>query len=243
MEKKIQLLIIFVLMSMGLTYGICVQMKTVSKNGTTVNLTSTQSKLKDEILRISEKYDNLFAELEEVEKQLEVERQNSTSNNSNLATLEENIKQRNLALGLTEVTGTGVKIILNDSNITTATNPFINVSDLLVHDGDLMNVVNELFNAGAEAVSINGQRVISTTAIECDGNVIKVNGTKIGAPFEINAIGYPELLSGGLSRQGGTLELLEARGLSINLSKQNSIKIPKYAGAIKFNYATNIENY
>ncbi len=241
MKKQTQLLIIFALMSMALTYGICMQMKTVNNNGTTVNLTAQQSELKSEILKLSERYDNLYEELDNAETELEIEREKATSTNSDLAILEESIKEKNLSLGLTEVTGTGVKIVLQDSNITATNNPFINVSDLLVHDGDLLQVVNELFNAGAEAVAINDQRIVVTTAIECDGNVIKVNGNKIGAPFEITAIGYPEQLA-GLSRPGGYLEVLESRGIVVSLTKQNSVKIPKYAGTIKFNYATNTEN-
>ena len=241
MKKEIQLLIIFAVMSMSLTYGICIQMKTVNNNGTTVNLTEQQSVLKSEILKTSEKYDNLFEELDRLEDELEKVRANSTSSNSELAILEESIKEKNLALGLTEVTGTGIKIILNDGNATTITNSFISVSDLLVHDGDLINVVNELFNSGAEAISVNGQRIVSTTAIECDGNVIKVNGTKIGAPFEITAIGYPEQLA-GIGRPGGTIELLESRGVIVTLNKQNSVTIPKYSGTIKFNYANTITN-
>lgn len=240
MKKKTQLLVVFLIMSMALTYGICVQMKTVNQNGTTVNLTAEQSELKSEILKISERYNNLYEEVDELEEELEKERESSASNNSNLAILEESIKEKNLALGLTEVTGTGIKIILNDGNALTA-NPLVNVSDLLVHDGDLMRVVNELFNAGAEAVSINGQRIITTTAIECDGNVVKINGNKIGAPFEITAIGYPEQLA-GISRPGGTVEMLESRGLIVSLTKQNSVKIPKYAGTMKFSYAANAEN-
>ena len=237
MKNKMQLLIIFTVMSMALTYGVCIQMKTVNYNGTTVNLTEQQSELKSEILKTSEKYDNLFEELEIYEAELEKVRENSTSSNSELAILEESIKEKNLALGLTEVTGTGIKIVLNDGNVSAITNPFINVSDLLVHDGDLINVVNELFNAGAEAIAINGQRIVTTTAIECDGNVIKVNGTKMGAPFEITAIGYPEQLA-GIGRPGGTIDILESRGVMVTLTKQNSVTIPKYMGTMKFNYAT-----
>lgn len=240
MNKKTEMLVVFALMSMALTFGICVQMKTVNQNGTTVNLTAQQSELKSEILKISERYDNLYEEVDRLEEELEKERENSASNNSNLTTLEESIKEKNIALGLTEVTGTGIKLVLNDGNTPTI-NYLGNVSDLLVHDGDLIRVVNELFNAGAEAISINGQRVVNTTAIECDGNVVKINGTKTGAPFEINAIGYPEQLA-GIARPGGTVETLESRGLIVTLTKQNSIKIPKYAGTIKFNYATNMEN-
>jgi len=241
MNKKMQLVIIFAFMSMALTYGICMQIKAVNNNGTTVNLTAEQSELKSEILKTSEKYDELSEELDKLEKQLEKERESSASNNSSLAILEESIKEKNLALGLTEVTGTGVTIVLNDGNTSAINNLFANPSDLLVHDGDLMHVVNELFNSDAEAISINGQRIVSTTSIECDGNVIKVNGTKIGAPFEITAIGYPEYLS-GIARPGGYLELLESRGIIVSLTKQDLVKIPKYAGTIKFSYATNVKD-
>ena len=241
MNKKTKTLILFAVMSMGLTYGACVQMKTVNNNGTTVNLTAAQSELKSEILKINEKYNNLSEELDKLELKLEDVRADSTSSNSELAILEESIKEKNLTLGLTEVTGTGVKIVLNDSSISTVNNPFINASDLLVHDGDLIHVVNELFNAGAEAISINGQRVILATAIECDGNVIKVNGNKMGAPFEILAIGYPEQLA-GLQRPGGYIEALVSRGLTVNLTKQSTVTIPKYTGTMKYNYATNVEN-
>lgn len=236
--KKIYLTLVFGVMSMLLTYGIAIQIKTVNNNGTTVNLTAEQSELKSEILKISERYNNLSEEIEILEKKLEEERQNSTKNNSTLANLEESIKQKNTLLGLTEVSGTGVKIVLNDSNIS-INNYLGNISDLLVHDGDLMHVVNELFNADAEAISINGQRIVGTTSIECDGNVIKVNGFKIGAPFEILAIGYPEYLA-GIGRIGGYLERLESRGIIVSLTKQNTVTVPKYTGTFKFTYATNM---
>ena len=167
-------LIVFALISMLLTYGISMQIKTVNNNGTTVNLTAEQSRLKSEILKINEKYNNLTEEIGILEKELEKERENSTKNNSTLANLEESVKQKNILLGLTEVTGTGVKIVLNDGTIPT-NNFLVNASDLLVHDGDLIQVVNELFNSDAEAISINGQRIVGSTAIECDGNIIKVS--------------------------------------------------------------------
>lgn len=238
-KNHFHLIIVFGIMSMLLTFGIATQIRTVNNNGTTVNLTEEQSELKSEILKISEKYNNLNEEIEVLEKKLEQERQNSTKNNSKLSSLEESIKKKNTLIGLTEVTGKGIKIVLNDSN-TSINNYLGNISDLLVHDGDLIHVVNELFNADAEAISINGQRIVSTTAIECDGNVIKVNGFKIGAPFEILAIGYPEYLA-GIARAGGYLERLESRGIIVSLSKQSSVVVPKYTGTFKFNYATNVK--
>lgn len=237
MNKKVICLVLG-LMCVILTVGIAIQMKTVRSFGTTVGLTSEQSELKDEILKTKEKYDNLYKSLEELEAKLEVERNNATSNNSELASLEEEIKETNILLGFTEVTGKGVKIILQDSNIPTS-NYLEDISNLVVHDGDLIQVINGLFNVGAEAISVNNQRIISTTAIECDGSVIKINGEKVGAPFEIKAIGYPESLS-NLTIPGGYLEKLENRGIIVTLTKETELKIPKYTGTLKFNYATNV---
>ncbi len=239
--KRIYILIIFGVMSMALTIGICMQIKAVNSYGGTVNLTAEQNDLKSEILKTNERYNNLYDELEELEKKLEQERENATKNNSMLTTLEENIKEKNLLLGTTEVSGTGIKIVLNDNTTISSSNYLGNISDLLVHDGDLIHVINELYNAGAEAIAINGQRIMGHTAVECDGNVIKINGTKIGAPFEITAIGYPEQLS-GLARPGGYLERLESRGVIVTITKQNTVTIPKYARTIKFSYATSIED-
>ena len=95
-------------------------------------------------------------------------------------------------------------------------------------------------NAGAEAISINEQRLVTTSAIECDGNIIKVNGEKIGAPFTIKAIGLPEVLI-NVDRFGGYLDnLRETRYLKVSIEKatdKKTITIPKYTGILKFQYA------
>ena len=109
-----------------------------------------------------------------------------------------------------------------------------------MHDLDVLSVVNELINAGAEAISINDQRWVVTTAISCRGNTIDINGERIGAPFVIQAIGLPEYLS-GLERAGGYLEYMKRDGVGVTLEKSNSITIPKYSGVIKFEYLQNIE--
>ena len=118
---------------------------------------------------------------------------------------------------------------------------YVDPNWLIVHDIDLMKIVNELKNAGAEAISINGQRIVTTSAIECDGNVIIVNGEKIAAPFEIKAIGLPEALM-AVCRFGGYVDYLEEeRFLDVKVETSTSLKqkitIPKYTGVIKFEYA------
>ena len=73
----------------------------------------------------------------------------------------------------------------------------------------------------------------------CVGNVIEVNGQKVGTPFEILAIGLPEQLA-NLERPGGYLNTLKGYGIQVNLEKSNSITIPKYTGTLTYKYATNM---
>ena len=96
-------------------------------------------------------------------------------------------------------------------------------------------------NAGAEAISINGERVVTTTAISCDGNVIVVNGKKVNSPIQITAIGLTELLS-TLNRPGSTLEYFkENSGKIVDFKKNTNLEIQKYTGVINFKYAKTVK--
>jgi len=238
MDKKLISLILG-LMCLVLTYGIAVQIKTVNGTGTTVSTNSSENELRDAVLKEKEKYDNLYKELEYMENQLEVERANSTQNNEELTDLENSIKEGNKILGASEVTGQGIMITVNDNQKISLNSWLADPNLLLVHDTDLLHIVNELKNAGAEAISINEQRIVTTTAIECDGNVIKINGEKIAAPFEIKAIGVPEALI-SICRFGGYVDYLEEErflDVTVKTFDKDKITIPKYTGVMKFEYA------
>lgn len=238
MNKKVVSIILGV-MCFLLSYAIGIQIKTVNTNNSKISTNAQENELRSQVLKYKEKYDNKYNELEKAEKSLEKERENATKNNAELTALEESIKTGNKALGLTEVTGPGLIVTLKDSQIQIKNNSAIyDINDFLVHDLDILNVVNELKNAGAEAISVNNQRIVSTTSITCDGNVVKINGEKVGAPFEIKAIGLPEQLA-ALSRQGGYLSWLEEDGVVVEVEKSDNITIPKYSGSINFEYAKN----
>lgn len=238
MNNKIIISLILGAMCILLSYGIAAQIKSTNNIGVSTSTNAHENELRDEVLREKEKYDNLYKELEEAEKLLEKERTKATKNNEGLEDLENTIKEGNKSLGTTEVTGEGVIVKLNDNQKLTVNNYLGDPNDLIVHYSDVIRVINELKNAGAEAISVNEQRIIATSSIECDGNVIKVNGEKIGAPFEIKAIGFSEYLSGAVNRQGGYLmNLREYWGIEATVEKSDNITIPKYTGVIKFNYA------
>lgn len=239
MNKKVITVILGIMCAL-LSCGIVVQVRTVEGNRNYSKYKCKENQLRDAVLKAKEKYDNLYAEVEDAENKLETERTNATQNNTELTDLENEIKNGNKILGLSEVTGNGLIITINDNQDISLNSWLADPNLLLVHDTDLISVVNELKNAGAEAISINEQRLVTTSAIECDGNIIKVNGEKVGAPFTIKAIGLPEVLI-NVNRFGGYLDnLRENRYLKVSIEKmtdKKTITIPKYTGVMKFQYA------
>ena len=236
MNKKIES-IIFAIICFILTIGIIVQINTVNNNGTTITGNQEESNLKTQVLKMKEKYENQYAELERVEKELESTRNKVASSNSELAELQDRIKEANNLIGNTNVKGSGITISLSDGKIDAQS---LDTESLIVHAENVLAVVNELKNAGAEAISINDKRMVNTSSISCDGNVIIVNGEKISSPIQVKAIGLPELLS-TLNRPGGTLENFTNLGKVIAIKKDTNIEIQKYTGVLNFKYAKTIK--
>ncbi|MCI9063044.1 MAG: DUF881 domain-containing protein [Clostridia bacterium] len=236
MSKKVQALILGV-MCLILTISICVQIKTVENNGVTIGRNETEIQLKDQVLKMKEKYENAYDRLNKAQEELESVRESVTSNNEELEKLEKEIGKNNMLLGFTDVKGTGVTITATDGIMTPTT---LNANDLLIHDTDLLCIINELKNSGAEAIEINGKRIVNTTSIMCDGNVITINGEKISSPFVINAIGLPEQMA-TLKRPNGYLDFMKNDTIKIDFKKQKELVIPKYTGVINFKTAKNVK--
>lgn len=221
-------------MCFALTIAIAVQCRTISNanklTGSTVN-----DELKTEVLRWKEKYETSYEELEELDEILEERRDLATSNDESSTKIQEQLTTLNSLIGVTDVNGKGIVITLADNETVTSQNVGVydNISNYLIHDSDLNRLINELKNAGAEAISINDERIISTTSITCDGNVILINGNKVGSPFTIKAIGSQELMLGAIQRPGGLLDNELIRyGLVKNIVKEDKITIYKYSGVI-----------
>lgn len=238
MTNKKAIALVLGIMCFALTTGICIQIKTVKSTNSASSQNYEENNLRAEVLKYKEKYDNLLKETEKIDAQLQEQIESATKNNSELEEAKNQINEGNKTIGLAEVTGPGVIITVADSEIDS--NSVVDATDFIIHDTDILKIVNELKNAGAEAISINNQRVILTTPIICGGNIININGERIGSPFEIKAIGSPEALA-NLSRPGGWLSKLEKRGIKVSaIKKSNSITIPKYSGVLNFKYITNI---
>ena len=233
MNKKMKISLILGGMCVALSCGIAIQVRTISRIGTTTSRNSTENELRDAILRTKENYDNLYANEEKAEKLLEDERKSATENNSELAEIQENIKTLSTQLGLTDVTGKGVIIKVDDAMVQSTFDP----NSTIVHAEDLISIVNELKNAGAEAISINDQRIINMSDIvDINETFIKVNGQRILAPYVIKAIGNSSYLETALTGNGGHVDEMKKIGQNISIEKMNKVKILKYDGEIKTKY-------
>ena len=217
--------------------GICVQIKTIEEATDKVGGSNLRdsSGLKDQLVSLQGEYQSLYKQLENKEKKLEEVRQNAANNNEEDSQNEAEIKNNQVLLGQTEISGPGLIITLDeDRNVNS--NEVIDISKYLVHEEDLLYIVNELFNCGADAISINNQRIISTTPILCDGNIIRVNGEMVGMPITIKAIGSPEGMDGALQRPGGYLKLMANDGIIATVERSENITIPKYEGIYSYEY-------
>ena len=141
----------------------------------------------------------------------------------------------------TDVTGEGIIITLKDgtTNNSDILSSSLMATDVIVHNSDLLQVVNDLKNAGAEAISINGERIVQTSSITCEGIIIKINNKKLGSPYVIKAIGSAATLETSLNIPGGYLERMKDDGVIVDVKKSEGLTVKKYEGIITTKYLKN----
>lgn len=148
----------------------------------------------------------------------------------------ENIK---MGAGIVDLEGSGVMVTIDDSR--KVAKPGENPNLYVIHDDDLLKIINELRAAGAEAISVNGQRLIATSEIRCAGPTLSVNNTRYTPPYEILAIGDPKTLDNALKMRGGIVETLKFWGIQVSISKMDKIVVPAYKSSFRFDYARPID--
>lgn len=152
------------------------------------------------------------------------------SRQASAARLERQLTQDEILAGTIPVQGPGIVVKWSNGNAPAA---------YQITDIDLLLLVNELRAAGAEAISINGQRITAQTEIRSAANYILINDAQAGAPFTIKAIGQSGTLSGALTLAGGLYDESQQEGLSMTISKSQSVDIPAAPPALLTNIAQN----
>ncbi len=140
-----------------------------------------------------------------------------------------------LYAGLTPLVGPGVEVLLEKPSDSPGSVGFYNI-----RDEDLLKVINDLLGAGAEAVSINDQRIIAISEVRQAGNHININLTKLSPPYMIKAIGNPGTLKSSLEIKGGLAEYLAASGTAVSIRQTERIEVPAYSGPLRFDYAKHL---
>ena len=216
-----------------LSYVMFMQFKTVEETNITQIESMREKELSESLANWKEKYEETLIKLEQTNKTLQEYKQKRELNQEASELLNEELIQAKMLVGLTDVKGDGVIITYyNDEN-----------SEFdRIEDKNLIELVNELRLAGAEAISINDQRIMNMwdiINIDIDGEpFILVNGKRVTSPYTIKAIGDQKYLESSLTTK--TIGFI-TRHPNSRLEKKNNIIINKYNGEIKIKYANQIK--
>ncbi len=209
-----------------LTMVIFIQFKTVKETDITAIETMREAELRTELSSWKAKYDEISAKLEETEDKISNYRNDIENNEKNSKLLDQEYADTEKYLGYTDVQGEGIQVVLDDTEYKQ------------VQSSDILSLVNELRLAGSEAISINDERVVSTTEIvNVDTRFVIVNGKRVVAPFTIKAIGDKKYLESAISIKGGYIDEIKAKEITINYSVEDKLTINKFSGKMSLQNA------
>ena len=137
--------------------------------------------------------------------------------------------------GDTALHGPGVIVTVDDSK--KVSKPGENQNLYLIHDDDLLRIINELRASGAEGIAINEERLIAVSEIRCAGPTLSVNNNRFAPPYVIRAIGDPKSLETALKMRGGVIETLKFWGIQVTVTQEENVVLPAYKGTHSFEYA------
>lgn len=227
-NRNAQITIAVICMVLGIMLAI--QFKTQENINDTL-MPGRVEELSQQLYEVTKQRDSLSEEAQSLRDKL----QNIRQDNQAMADMQDEVVKANMAAGTVAVSGPGVVLTLNDSTHTLQTGENPNYG--IVHDYDLLTLVNEMRASGAEAIAINDERLTAVSEIRCAGTLILVNWARIGPPYVIKAVGDPEMLTSGLNIRGGHLETLKILGVQTSLQKTDNMELPAYKGAMKFTHA------
>ena len=204
------------------------QFKIIGLTDVTNIETMREEELRTQLANWKTQYEEVNQKYEETQETIKEYQEKKQSNEETAELLQQELDQINMILGKTDVQGQGVIITIN--KVESEDVPAISAIDLQL-------IVNSLKNAGAEAISINNERIINTTDIVDIADLyIKINAQRILAPYKIKAIGDQTYLESGLLGNGGIVDELRSVGEDIKIEKSNKVVITKYTGEIKSKY-------
>ncbi len=231
--KKIYSKVTIMILTLILGFLISVQIKNINNRYEYVPLETIRD-YKQNIEKEKAEIENLKLLIDEYKTKVNDYKNTKIKDGDITNLLEDELKTYKTLSGFNDVYGPGVMIIISDATreLYEGENP----NELLVHDLDVLTIINDLKIAGAEAISINNQRVLSSTGISCSGYTIEVNGVDYGLPFIIKAIGNPNHLQAAVDGPNTTGYWLQEYGIFLEVNTRTHIKIPKFDEDISYEY-------
>lgn len=225
MKGKITLAISIGCVAFILTMIIFTQFKTVEETDITAIETMRETELREEIASWKTKYDEVDAKLKETENIISEYNQELNNSENSSKILEEEVKEAEKKLGYTDVKGEGIIVTISDG-------------EKNIEYYDILDLINELNAAGAEAISVNDERIVSTTDIkQVELRIILVNTRKISGPYTIKAIGDKKAMEAALVIKGGYVDKLKiVDGKGIEIKQEDNIVVPAYTKDQKVEY-------
>ena len=212
-----------------LFFVIFIQFRTIEKTDISGIEQMQEEQLKEALSQWKTKYEEVSSKLEDTSSKIKEYEEKKKSNQEATELVEKELETANMILGKTDVQGEGIEITIKDPEETDVEGNQIK----LVEAEDLMQAVNELKRAGAEAISINDQRVVNMTDIANLGTrYIIVNSWQISSPYTIKAIGDRSHLKSALSIKNGYVDQMKANGITVNIDDKKNIVIGKYESKI-----------
>lgn len=242
MDKTTKFQISISIVILVLVFAVTWQIKGVHKtNATNSQIANRVETLQQDYKAELDKNEKLLQQIAQLQTDLTKYREQIAESGGAAKILKEELNRAETIAGLTDVMGSGVIVTIKDGANPGVGNVVYDDGYGIVHDTYLLTFLNELRASGAEAISINNERILATSEIRCAGPTVSVNNTKLAAPFEIKAIGNPDTLENALRMPGGAVDEASFYGVEVGIKKSNKLTIKKYTGASTFKYVQVVE--
>lgn len=219
-----------------LTFMLTWQLRSVRASGSVSSTALARAEqLQSQLTAEQKKNEELYNQLLTYKDQLAEFSKQAEESGGYAAVLSQQLSNLQMISGWAAVTGPGVTVVLSDADKNRSAS--LNDNNYIIHDEDLLKVVNELRDAGAEAIAINGERLIATSEIRCTGSTVSVNNNRYAAPYTVTAIGNAKELEDALRLRGGVVDSLAIWSISCEITQQDSLTIPAYTGGAELKYA------
>ena len=227
-KGKITMTITMVIACFALALVMSMQFKIASETDITSIENMREAELRTELANWKSKYEEVEKKYEETSSKIDEYKQNKESNEDTEKLVDDELQQVNMQLGKVDVQGEGIEVTLRETD---------NEEISRITADDLILIVNALKVSGAEAISINDERIINMSdMVDINESFIKINGQKIVAPYIIKAIGNQSYLESSLISNGGPVDEMKKIGQDVSITKSNKVIVPKYNKEIKIKY-------